>query len=79
MLNHVFRTMDGKIIIKMAPLIYDIHRQIEELHKKQVNRRRAESFVAFHGRRLSIGEFEELQQKKYGLISFNSFLCAHKN
>ena len=79
MLNHVFRTMGGKTIVKMAPFMCDIHRQIEELHKKQVNRRRAESFVVFHGRRLSIGDFEELQQKKYGLISFNSFLCAHKN
>ena len=71
--------MDGKTIIKMAPFIYDIHRQIEQLHKKQINRRRVEPFVAFHGRRLSIGEFEELQQKNYGLISFNSFLSAHKN
>ena len=79
MLNHGFRTMDGKTIIKMAPFIYDIHRQIEELHEQQVNRCLAVSFVAFHGRRLSIGDFEEFQQKKYGLISFNSFLCAHKN
>ena len=63
----------------IAPFIYYVHRQIEELHEKQVNQYRAELFVACHGQGLLIGDFEKLQQKKYVLLSFNSFLSARKN
>jgi hypothetical protein len=37
MLNRALRTLEGDIIIDMGFFIYDLHRQIEGLHKIQVS------------------------------------------
>ncbi|CAF4866744.1 unnamed protein product, partial [Rotaria sp. Silwood1] len=37
MLNRALRTLDGDIIIRMGFYLCDVHRQIENLHSKQIN------------------------------------------
>ncbi|CAF4050870.1 unnamed protein product, partial [Rotaria sp. Silwood1] len=38
MLNRALRTLDGDIIIRMGFYLCDVHRQIEDLHSKQINK-----------------------------------------
>jgi hypothetical protein len=62
----------------MGFFMHDLHRQIEELHKKQVDIYHGKSFIAYRGQGLSSTNFKKLQNTKGGLMSFNNFLSTSK-
>ena len=77
MLNHALRIMNADVIIKMGFFIYDLHRQIEELHNEQfVTQHTDEIFVVYRGQGLSKTDFEQMSKANGGLISFNNFLST---
>jgi tetratricopeptide (TPR) repeat protein len=78
MLNRALRLMDVDIIINMGFFIGDIHRHIEQLHKKQFADSR-KSFTVYRGQGMSKVDFEQLTKTKGGLMSFNNFLSTSKN
>ena len=76
MLNKALRTLDGDIIIRMGFFLCDIHCQIQELHRKQINEYHGKPFMVYRGQGLSTYHFEKASNNKGGLISFNNFLSA---
>jgi tetratricopeptide (TPR) repeat protein len=78
-LNRALRTLESDAIIKMGFFIRDLHRQIEELHRKQIGGYHGKSFVVYRGQGLSKIDFEKLQKTKGGLMSFNNFLSANES
>ncbi|CAF1219629.1 unnamed protein product [Adineta steineri] len=77
MLNRALRSMNGDIITRMGFFIGDLHRQIEQLHKKQyVGTTATDTFTVYRGQGLSAGDFEKMSKIKGGLISFNNFLST---
>jgi hypothetical protein len=78
LLNSALRLLEADTIINMGFFIHDLHRQIEELHKKQVNSYHGTSFIVHRGQCLLSTDFEKLQKTKGGLISFNNFLSTSK-
>jgi tetratricopeptide (TPR) repeat protein len=80
MLNRALRLMDADIIIKMGFFIGDLHRHIEQLHKKQFSgQQTGKSFTLYRGQGMSKTEFEKMNKTKGGLISFNNFLSTSKD
>ncbi|CAF0875137.1 unnamed protein product [Adineta steineri] len=79
MLNHALRIMNADVIIKMGFFIYDLHRQIEQLHNEQfISQPMSEIFVVYRGQGLSKMNFEQMSRTNGGLISFNNFLSTSK-
>jgi tetratricopeptide (TPR) repeat protein len=78
MLNRALRNLEGDTIINMGFFIHDLHRQIEELHKKQVSSYHGKPFFVYRGQGLSTTDFDKLQKTKGGLMSFNNFLSTSK-
>ena len=78
MLNRALRNLEADIIINMGFFIRDLHRQIQELHRKQISNYHGKPFVVYRGQGLSTTDLEKLQKRKGGLISFNSFLSTSK-
>jgi tetratricopeptide (TPR) repeat protein len=78
MLNRALRTLEGDTIVQMGCYIHDLHRQIEELHQKQIGTYQGKSFIVYRGQGLSTVDFEKIRKTKGGLISFNSFLSTSK-
>jgi hypothetical protein len=77
MLNRALRVMDVDIIIKMGFFVGDLHRQVEQLHKEQFGGGHSgKSFIAYRGQGLSTIDFDQLQNTKGGLMSFNNFLST---
>ncbi|CAF3711410.1 unnamed protein product [Rotaria sp. Silwood1] len=76
MLNGALRTLNGDIIIRMGVFLRDVHRQIEALHKKQVNQYDGKDFKVYRGQGLSKNDFDKLENSKRGLLSFNNFLST---
>jgi tetratricopeptide (TPR) repeat protein len=71
---------DVDIIIKMGFFIGDLHRQIEELHKKQFSGyQKGKIFTVYRGQGLTKTSFEQMKETKGGLISFNNFLSTSKD
>ncbi|UJR22188.1 hypothetical protein I4U23_025252 [Adineta vaga] len=71
--------MDGNIITQMGFFISDLHRQIEQLHKKQyADQSSTESFIVYRGQGVSKTEFDQLKKTKGRLMSFNNFLLTTK-
>ncbi|CAF4884671.1 unnamed protein product [Rotaria sp. Silwood1] len=79
MLNRALRTLDGDIIIRMGFYLCDVHRQIEDLHSKQINKYHGKTFPLYRGQGLLTADFEKLTKNKGALISFNNFLSTSKN
>lgn len=79
MLNRALRRLETDTIINMGFFIRDLHRNIEELHQKQVSKYRGKPFTVYRGQGLSEEDFEKLRKSKDGLISFNNFLSTSKN
>ncbi|CAF3410943.1 unnamed protein product [Rotaria sp. Silwood1] len=79
MLNRALRTLDGDIIIRMGFFLCDLHRQIDQLHKKQASQYYGKIFLVYRGQGLLIVDFEKLTKNKGGLLSFNNFLSTSKN
>jgi tetratricopeptide (TPR) repeat protein len=78
LLNSALRLLEADTIINMGFFIHDLHREIEELHKKQVNSHHRKSFIVYRGQGLSNTDFEKLKTTKGGLMSFNNFLSTSK-
>ncbi|CAF3265936.1 unnamed protein product [Rotaria sp. Silwood2] len=78
MLNRALRTLDSNIMIRIGFFLCDIHRQVEQLHKKQVSQYH-ENILVYRGQGLLTADFEKLSKNKGGLLSFNSFLSTSKN
>lgn len=76
MLNRALRTNEIETIVKMAFFINDLHRQIELLHKEQIEQRSDKNFVVYRGQSMSKIDFEKLLQTKAGFLSFNNFLST---
>ncbi|CAF3648275.1 unnamed protein product [Adineta steineri] len=77
MLNRALRSMDSDIIIRMGFFIGDLHRQIQQLHKKQyAGTTAANTFTVYRGQGLSTKDFEQMKETKGGLLSFNNFLST---
>ncbi|CAF1496923.1 unnamed protein product [Adineta steineri] len=79
MLNYALRTMDADIIINMGFFLRDVHQQIQQLYRQQVNDYEKKPFLVYRGQGLMISDFEKLQKTKGGLISFNNFLSTSTN
>jgi tetratricopeptide (TPR) repeat protein len=78
LLNSALRLLEVDTIINMGFFIHDLHLQIEELHKEQLNSHNEKSFIVYRGQGLSSTDFEKLQKTKGGLMSFNNFLSTSK-
>jgi hypothetical protein len=78
LLNSALRLLEANTIINMGFFIHDLHRQIEELHKKQITSCHGQSFIVYRGQGLSSTDFEKLQKTKGRLMSFNNFLSTSK-
>ncbi|CAF1426285.1 unnamed protein product [Adineta steineri] len=79
MLNQALRLMDADIIINMGFFLRDVHRQIQQLHEKQVSTYGGNPFIVYRGQGLMKSDFEKLQKAKGGLMSFNNFLSTSKD
>ncbi|CAF1398929.1 unnamed protein product [Adineta ricciae] len=81
MLNRALRVMDGEVITLMGFFISDLHRHIEELHKRQFGdaSSTAKCCTVYRGQGLTKKDFDELMVTKGGLISFNNFLSTSEN
>ncbi|CAF1427765.1 unnamed protein product [Adineta ricciae] len=79
MLNQSLREFDSENLMNMSFFLRDIHMQIQELHRKQVNDYNGQPFLVYRGQRLSKVDFEKLLKTKGGLISFNSFLSTSRD
>ncbi|CAF1417012.1 unnamed protein product, partial [Adineta ricciae] len=81
MLNRALREMDGEVITLMGFFINDLHRHIEELHKRQFGDASptAKCFPVYRGQGLMKKDFDELMATKGGLMSFNNFLSTSEN
>ena len=78
MLNRSLRLLEGDTIVEMGFFICDLHRQIEQLHQKQLPKLRGQPFVVYRGQGLSTVDFQKLRKSQGGLMSFNSFLSTSK-
>ena len=80
MVNLALRTSDVNMIITMGFFIGDLHRQIDQLHKEQFNGHpTGKTLTVYRGQGLSKGDFDQMQQTKGGLMSFNNFLSTSQN
>ena len=78
MLNRALRLLESDIIVDMGFFIHDLHRQIEKLHREQVDQYGGQCFTVYRGQGLSTADFEKLKNTQGGLLSFNSFLSTSK-
>ncbi|CAF1495735.1 unnamed protein product [Rotaria sp. Silwood1] len=74
MVNRALRTQNIEVIIKMGFFIRDLHRQIEQLHRDEMQS--TEKTIVYRGQGLSHSEVEKLNSSKGGLLSFNNFLST---
>jgi Tfp pilus assembly protein PilF len=78
MLNRALRLLEADILVNMGFFMHDLHRQIQQLHQKQVNEYGTKPFIVYRGQGMSTIDFEKLQKTRGGLISFNSFVSTSK-
>ena len=79
MLNLALRQLDVDIVVKMGFFIADLHRHITQLHQKQFGGDNSDNvFKVYRGQGMAKSQFEELQQTKGGLLSFDNFLSTSK-
>ncbi|CAM4879410.1 unnamed protein product [Rotaria socialis] len=76
MLNRGLRSLDLEVMTKLGFFIRHLHRQLEQLHQKQlVNFQQI--FTVYHGQGLSQQDFQNLVDMKDGLLPFNNFLSTN--
>ena len=76
MLNHALRSFEADIIVDMGFFIHDLHRQIERLHREQLEHYHGEAFTVYRGQGLYMANFDKLTRTQGGLLSFNSFVST---
>ena len=78
MLNHALRSLEMETMAKLGFVIRNLHQQLDQLHRKQLNDFE-KNFVVYRGQGLNKEDFQRLANNKSGLLSFNSFLSTSKN
>lgn len=76
MVNRALRLLEADLIVDMDFFIHDLHRQLEQLHKKQFSDYHGPPLTVYRGQTLSIEHFTKLKRNKGGLLAFNSFLST---
>ena len=71
MLNRALRLLEADVIVNMGFFIHDLHRQIQQLHKKQLAAYGGQPFFVYRGQGLSTSDFEKLKRSRGGLMAFN--------
>ena len=79
MLNRALRLLEADIIVNMGFFVRDLHRQIEQLHREQVDQYGGQTFTLYRGQGLSAADLVKLKSSQGGLTSFNSFVSTSKN
>ncbi|CAF4644174.1 unnamed protein product, partial [Rotaria sp. Silwood2] len=75
MLNCALWTLDTKAMTKMAFFVRNLHRQLEQLHKDQINEFK-NTFIVYRGQGATEERIQQLINTKGGLLSFNNFLST---
>lgn len=75
-LNRALRLLECDIIVEVLFFINDLHRQLEEVHRKQLDRYEGKPFTLYRGQRFDQEDFNKLKKSFGGLLSFNSFLST---
>ena len=78
MLNQALRSLEMETMVKLGFVIRNLHQQLAQLHKEQLNDFK-KKFVVYRGQGFNKEDFQRLDNNKSGLISFNSFLSTSKN
>ena len=73
MINRSLRLYDIEILNKITFFIRDLHRQIQDLHLKSIDKK---NLIVYYEQRISHEQFEKLQMNMNGFISFNTFLLT---
>ena len=79
MLNRAPRLLKADILVNMGFFMHDLHRQIEQLHEKQINESGRKPCIVYRGQGMSTTDFDKLRRTEGGLLSFNSFLSTTEN
>ncbi|CAF3651339.1 unnamed protein product [Rotaria socialis] len=74
MLNRAIHTQDIEVIIKLAPFIQDLHRNIEEIETSNET-----STVLYRSQITSNDDFEKMKGTEGHLLSFHNFMLANSN
>ncbi|CAF4625973.1 unnamed protein product [Rotaria sp. Silwood1] len=74
MLNRALRTIDIDHMIKMGFFLCDIHRQIQQIHAE--TSKIEDLRTVYRGQGMYNTEFEKLQKRIGGILSFNNFLST---
>ncbi|CAF3377101.1 unnamed protein product [Rotaria sp. Silwood2] len=77
MLNKALRLLDMEAMTKMGFFIRNLHRQLEQVHKEQLDAYKKQ-FIVYRGQGLTQQDFNHLVDTKGGLLSFNNFLSTSK-
>jgi len=78
-LNQSLRLLRVDRIIDMRFFIHDLHQQLAELHKAQIQSHHNKPFKVYRGQRLSFDDFKKLRESIGGLVAFNCFLSTSHN
>ena len=79
MLNRALRLLEADTIVNMGFFIHDLHQQIEQLHREQVDQYHGNVLTLYRGQGLYMADFDKLKNMKGGLLSFNSFVSTTKD
>ena len=79
MLNRALRLLEGDTIVDMGFFIHDLHQQLGQLHKAQLDRYGGKPFIVHRGQGFTEENFAKLQKNKGGLLGFNCFLSTSKD
>ncbi|CAF1589905.1 unnamed protein product [Rotaria magnacalcarata] len=75
MLNRAIQTQDIEVIIRMAPFIQDLHRNIEEIETSN----ETSSIVLYRSQITSKDDFEKMRTTEGHLLSFHNFMLTNSN
>ena len=76
-LNKALALLDVETMAKLGFFIRHLHRQLQQMHKKQSSAFKKE-FVVYRGRGVTKANIDHLVSTKGGLLSFNNFLSTSK-
>ena len=78
MVNRALRCLEMETMVKLGFFIRNLHHQLLELHREQLNDFK-KKFDVYRGQGLNKEDFQRLESNKGGLLSFNNFLSTSKN
>lgn len=75
-LNEALRTQEIDNILRMSFFLRALHKDIKQLHSKQMNDHHMGTFTVYRGQAMMKEDFEKMTRTKGGLMSFNNFLST---